>query len=353
MREVDVPSIITHRGFHRDLLAGRHLDLFLVSAVCTVLLIRFYLHLAGYPTIGGSSLHIAHMLWGGLLMLAALVVLLLYLGDSSRRYAAILGGIGFGTFIDEVGKFLTHDNDYFFRPGVAIIYVVFVLIYLSTRSLLRRGVSQEEYLVNALQAVGEAAMGNLDLTGRDRALDLLEHGRRDDPLVASIRELLLRNELADVDAPGLTTRWRLGLIAGYRRLAVTPKFVLGLQLFFTVQLMVKLAYFGVIWLGRSGPYDILHRLQNPWAMTSTGPAYLDGLLLGASLLQAVFVGLGLVKLRNSRLDSFRMFQRSILISIFFVQAFLFYRDQWSALIGLVFNVLVFAALRFMVNNERN
>ena len=88
-------------------------------------------------------------------------------------------------------------------------------------------------------------------------------------------------------------------------------------------------------------------------MTPAGPAYLDGLLLGASLLQAVFVGLGLVKLRKSRLDSFRMFQRSILVSIFFVQAFLFYRDQWLALIGLIFNVLVFAALRFMVKNERN
>jgi hypothetical protein len=350
---VGITSVTAHNRFHRDLLAGRHLDLFLVSAICALLLIRFYLHLAGYPTIGGSRLHIAHMLWGGLLMLAALFILLIYLGEDSRRYAAILGGVGFGTFIDEVGKFITHDNDYFFRPGVAIIYVVFVLIYLSTRSLLRRGASHEEYLVNALQEVGKATAGNLDPAGRDRALDLLAQGRGDDPLVAGIRDLLRQNDPVEFVVPGRMTRWRLGFITGYRRLSVTPKFILGLQLFFTAQLAMKFMYFGVIWLGQPNSRGILYRLQNPWSVTSAGPAYLDSLLLGASLLQALFVGLGLIKLRKSRLDSFRMFQRSILVSIFFVQAFLFYRDQWLALIGLVFNVLVFASLRFMVSHERN
>nr|MEE4269245.1 hypothetical protein [Candidatus Krumholzibacteria bacterium] len=41
------------------------LDLVLVMAVLSVLLIRFYLHLTGYPRVGGDSLHIAHMLWAG------------------------------------------------------------------------------------------------------------------------------------------------------------------------------------------------------------------------------------------------------------------------------------------------
>lgn len=341
------------RRWQRDLLAEHNLDAFLVGAICTVLLIRFVLHLTGYPKLGGSGLHVAHMLWGGLLMAAAILIQLTYLGRDSRRWAAVLGGIGFGTFIDEIGKFLTHDNDYFFRPSVAIIYVIFVLIYLATRSLLQRGATRSEYLVNALQELGEAARGDLDPLERDRALALIARSGRTDPLAAGVRDLLLRNDLVEATPPGPVTRLRLGIIAGYRRLAVKPRFVLGLQLFFTGQLVVKMAYLGVTWLGYPDPRGLLHRLQNPLSVTPEGPGFVGTLLLGASLLQAVLVGLGLWKLRTSRLGSFRMFQHSILVSILFAQPFMFYLDQWPALMGLAFNVLVFAALRFMIKHEES
>ena len=162
----------------------------------------------------------------------------------------------------------------------------------------------------------------------------------------------MRSELREVASPGRLAIWRRSIIAGYRRFAVTRQFTMGLLLFFIAQLAVKLVYVGALWVGQRTPQGLLLRLQNPWSATPDGAVFLGSLLIGASLLQAVFVSLGLVKLKNSRLDAFRMFQRSILVSILFSQVLLFYRDQWSGLIGLGFNVLLFAALRFMISYER-
>ncbi|HEX2171607.1 MAG TPA: hypothetical protein VHL09_04095 [Dehalococcoidia bacterium] len=72
------------------------------------------------------GLHIAQMLWGGLLVQLALHLIFIFLARWTLLVAAILGGVGFGTFIDELGKFSTSDNNYFFRPPFALIDVIFV-----------------------------------------------------------------------------------------------------------------------------------------------------------------------------------------------------------------------------------
>src|SRR5882757_3964535 len=110
----------------RDRQAWQHLEAFVICAVVTVLITRSFLSATGYPKIGSGGLHIAHMLWGGLLLLIAQLLTLSYLGPVTKPLAAVLGGVGFRLFIDEVGKFVTADNDYFYRPAVAIMYVVFV-----------------------------------------------------------------------------------------------------------------------------------------------------------------------------------------------------------------------------------
>ena len=45
-----------------------------------------------------------------------------------------MGGLGFGLFIDKLAKFITSDNNYFFRPAIALIYAIFVLLLLWWRS---------------------------------------------------------------------------------------------------------------------------------------------------------------------------------------------------------------------------
>src|SRR3989475_9209829 len=156
---------LTRPFFIRNLDAGKMLETFLVSAVAAFLGVRFFLGLTGYPRLGGGGLHIAHMLWGGTLMVAAVLLLLSNLGQRIRRAAAVVAGLGFGLFIDELGKFITSDNNYFYRPAIALIYVVFVLLFLWWRSLERHRVWDEQtYLANALMLLQDAALHDLDPT---------------------------------------------------------------------------------------------------------------------------------------------------------------------------------------------
>ena len=37
----------------------------ILSFATTVTLVRLFLELTGYPQVGGGTLHIAHLLWGG------------------------------------------------------------------------------------------------------------------------------------------------------------------------------------------------------------------------------------------------------------------------------------------------
>jgi len=107
--------------------AENYLLVVLLSFAASVSLTRFYLSVTGYPQLGGGELHIAHALWGGLLLfIAALLPLLL----SNRRVfssSAVIAGIGVGLFIDEVGKFITKNNNYFYPAAAPIVYTFFLL----------------------------------------------------------------------------------------------------------------------------------------------------------------------------------------------------------------------------------
>jgi len=72
------------RYFIRNIEAGTYLEIFLVAAVASILAIRAYLAITGYPQLGNSDLHIAHMLWGGVFMLIGIIALSMFLSASLR-----------------------------------------------------------------------------------------------------------------------------------------------------------------------------------------------------------------------------------------------------------------------------
>src|SRR5438067_4336018 len=172
----------------RDFEAGVYLQDLLVAAVAAILLTRLFLGLTGFPRIGGGGLHVAHMLWGGLLMLVALVLLLAFIGKPAKRLAALIGGGGFGLFIDELGKFITADNDYFFQPTIALIYSLLVLLFLGFRAIERRSLSSTELLANAAEMVREVVIGGGTESEVRRALRLLERSQVEGQLADGLRQ---------------------------------------------------------------------------------------------------------------------------------------------------------------------
>jgi len=340
--------------FIRNIDAGEYLESFLVAAVASILVIRLYLKLANYPQIGGETLHIAHMLWGGLLMLVAIIILLSFLSRASLRWAAVIGGIGFGTFIDEMGKFVTQDNDYFYQPAVALMYVVFILIIVSIRAIHRgRSYSEEEYLMNALHEMEEVALHDLDEGERNRALSYLEKSNPDAPLVKSLQNLLTMTQIVPVPNPSRLSRLRQNSRNLYYKLTEFPVFPIAVVLFFLGQLVVKIGYafvlifFKGLGIEQIGEFRIFYFL----AERTDNLSFIEWAEFASSLLSGVFVLLGVLYIYRSRLIALKMFERSILVSIFLTQVFMFYNEQFLALLGLSFNLLILMALRFMIHRE--
>ncbi len=110
--------------------------LMLLSFATSVTATRLFLEVTGYPQLGNSELHIAHVVWGGLLLFVAALLPLVVANRWALTAGALLGGAGAGLFIDEIGKFITQSNDYFYPFAAPIIYAFFlitVLIYLRVR----------------------------------------------------------------------------------------------------------------------------------------------------------------------------------------------------------------------------
>src|SRR5215210_2412435 len=67
--------------------SARHLTVLVVAFVVTVTVTRIFLAATGYPRIGGTTFHLAHALWGGLLLTVAVVAVLSW----ANRWALRLG----------------------------------------------------------------------------------------------------------------------------------------------------------------------------------------------------------------------------------------------------------------------
>jgi hypothetical protein len=324
------------------------LESFLIAAVTTVLVIRTQLWLTHYPQLGGGGLHIAHLLYGGVFMAIAIGILLMYLGRGPRRPAALLGGIGFGFFIDELGKFVTEDNNYFFKPAAGVIYLVFIAIFLLIRFLAQgRPLSHEERAANAIYLAIDAAHGRLHEHDRERAMQLLGTADDTDPLLVSMRSLLQQLRALPTPEPRFYERWatRAGELyvratrwSRFRTL-LTAVFVVyaltGLLTVLTTMLAAGVALRGdQIGLVSAGDLSFLHVATSSCYAVST-----------------TFIVIGLVRLRRDRLGAYHWFERSLLVSLLLTRVFLFVESQFGAAAGAFLDIGLLLAVRSMIHAE--
>lgn len=166
-------------NLHRPVVGGRaarYVLLMMLSFALCVVVTRVYLELAGYPQIGNETFHIAHALWGGLLQFLAALLLLIFANRWMRDLSAVLAGLGVGLFIDEVGKFITQQNDYFFPLAAPIIYIAFLLtllIYLIVRQR-QSVVDLHADMYQVLDELEEVLEDDLSISERAELLHRLE-----------------------------------------------------------------------------------------------------------------------------------------------------------------------------------
>jgi hypothetical protein len=307
---------------------------FLTAAVTTVVLVRAFLIVTGYPKVGGGGLHIAHVLWGGLLMGAAIVVALVSPGSRSQARAARLGGVGFGLFIDEVGKFLTKDVNYFFRPAIAIIYVVFVGFYLVVREvLLHQPLTDRQRLAIASAALTDLSLGQLGSGGRQHALALLDDVRSHRDLASSIRQALVAEPPRRRSVDARVTVLRERALDRARTAMAHRQFDHGLAAVVVLQAIVSLGQVALVaWHPQSGSSQgSIVTIRGAELASGIGAAYT---LAGVVLLW-----------RGDRAATLRVLLRSVLVMVFVTQVFVFAEYQASGVVGLLFELVVLALLR--------
>jgi len=340
-----------HRAARNANLGSLHLAFF-VTAIVTELCIRTQLWLTNYPQLGGHGLHIAHLLWGGLFMVIALAILLSFLGRGARQAAAIVAGVGFGFFIDELGKFITADNNYFFKPAAGIIYLIFIALYLSSRAFQRhRGLNEAERVRNAIELIGEATQGSVKAEYRDQALALLAEVSPSHPLRQPLTELAAGMDTTPAPDPPWYRRFADAVGARYLRSAEKSWFhgaVIAVFVFWAA--VSALAIVGlVLAFGFAGDAARAGFEEDAFGHLN----FVNWATLISTAVSTAFVAVGLTRLvRGERLDAYKWLAWALLVSIFVTRVFVFVESQFGAVFGVAIDVLLLISVQLMAKQER-
>jgi hypothetical protein len=278
-------------------------------------------------------------------MVLGLVLLLSFAGPVIRPAAAVLSGVGIGLFIDEVGKFVTSDNDYFYRPAAALMYVfVAGLILVAHLVHGRRPHHPAEHLAAAVDQAVAGVVGGFTPRRRVQVYAQLRRAAGA-PGVDQVRALVrvvptdpveLFGPLRLVNRRLVNRRRRAHRLR--RRLRVGR--TVGILPFVTAAVLVGQVIYAFVQFGS----ELLDRLTHGtvrYAATAASPGWLPLVLgLGSTLVCTVLVTLGLRHIRRNTAAAYRWFYRALLVNLLFTRVFQFAIEQFLATVSVLVDVVL-------------
>lgn len=316
-------------------------DTFFITAITTILVIRFYLKVTGYPQIGGSTLHISHLVPGTILMLVSVMVLLAAVNRAARGFAAVLAGVGFGLIWDELGKFITKDNNYFFHATPGLIYLTFVVLYLVVRYSAQRRFTQNDYMANVLDLLKDASIKDLDTREYEHAKQLMAHVSPHHILYQPTKVMLESVRPTKVSRPSLldktinAAKWPLLTLS---RQPYFPRLVIKIATIYGAASLLAAVFF-FAGAALNDEVHLISFLQGDESDVIGGISALASAVLAAAAISEYNGG--------HAHRAYRYFEQSLLVNIFLGQVVLFFKNESIALIWLAVTLLLLVNLELL------
>jgi len=309
--------------------------LLMISAIFSLLSVRLYLQLANFPKIGTGSWHVAHAVFGGFFMIFSSLLSISFYGKTIRKTSSILFGLGMGLFVDEIGKLLSSDNDYLFQPAVSLIYIFFVLIFLFYWYLSRnRPVNSKTHLYRSINKFEEIIEEDLQISEKTDIIENLNQAIRSDDstftfLAKQLKLIIQKTDvLTDTKNRSIENFWKKIRSFAYKLF----KKKLSLILIIIISLIYSLS--SIIDFILLFSDQAINTNSLFWFKT------LSDLFVSLLFILAIFV-----RLAKKASKSLAIFQYGLLVNIFLSQIFKFYFQQFQALIGLSFSIIIYFGLK--------
>lgn len=236
------------------------------------------------------------------------LLVLAFVGERIRTSSAIIGGIGFGTFIDELGKFITADNDYFYEPTIALIYVIFILMFLLVKQSMRlQQKTPRQHLLAALEHLQDYIITGASRSEREKILSYLSIWQPTHPFHFSKKtsSSKLKNITSKVSSVGK----RVSRNSWIHNIVLTYLF---LQVIGTVALISLVIFF-----------------------VETMTPYFYAYIFTAIITSLMYVHAYVLLFRKKTQQAYRLLIQALLISLFIEQILLFLNNQLASLSTLV------------------
>jgi len=252
----------------------------------------------------------------------------------ARPFAAFVGGIGFGLFIDEVGKYVTSDNNYFYKPAATIIYLTVVVLVLVIHWVHgRRAPTSGELLAGAITEATGAAGGGISDSRRERALTL---ARRAGDMPGTPETTALLDALPPANTElGDPMTW-----IGDRTRRFGARFLdTKWARVTTVVILCTLAILNLLAAAATGILDLFvpEQVDNPHNVATFGQFI-------AALVASICVVIGIRYLRRDPHTAYAWFERGVLVDLLLTQPFTVAASQFSVVPGVVIDLLMLVVL---------